>query len=107
MPPLVVTLVAQRCKSAHAVLACEGFVAGVRSHVHFEVALLAEGLETARVLAVKLRFGRTRMFMVLVNPKSVLSRERFVAMHTQEFAGFLGYRFCYLCTKQILGNSMT
>ena len=71
MASLVVSLVPERCKAADAVVALEGLIAGVRSHVDLQVPLLGEGLRAAWMRAEELGLRGVGVLMVLVESKSV------------------------------------
>jgi hypothetical protein len=75
MTSLVVSLVPERCKAAEAVVALEGLIAGVRSHVDLQVPLLGEGLRAAWIRAGELGLRRIGVFMMLVDSKSVFPSE--------------------------------
>ena len=67
MASLVVSLVTERCKAADAVVALEGFIACVRSHVDLKVPLLGEGLSAAWIGAGELGLQGVGVLMVLVD----------------------------------------
>ena len=75
MASLVVSLVPERCKAANAVVALEGLIAGVRSHVDLQVILLREGFSAAWIRAGELGLRGVGVLMVLVDSKSVFSSE--------------------------------
>ena len=75
MASLVVSLVPERCKATNAVVALEGLIAGVRSHVDLQVILLREGFSAAWIRAGELGLRGVGVLMVLVDSKSVFSSE--------------------------------
>ena len=80
MASLVVSLVPERCKATEAVVALEGLIAGVRSHVDLQVPLLREGFSAAWIRAGELELRGVGVLMVLVDSKSVFSSEWIIAL---------------------------
>lgn len=90
MSALVISLVSKTCKPHLAVVTFERALSGVSPHVHLEIAFLREGLlAIISILADKERLRKERVFVLNVDPESVLPGKALFTVFTSELSHLL------------------
>ncbi len=84
----MIALISETCESHNAIRAFKGTIAGVCSHVNFQVPLLRESLVASRLWASKQGLRILGVLVLEMDPKPIFAREAFTALLTVKFPGF-------------------